>query len=101
MPLLGFVVVALLAIAVYLTSNRRSRTEEPRAVALPSPPIAWTKDVAVDSASPSERIELAGRLRLVGDARSIALLEAALADESNPDVREAVWRALLAIRMRE
>ncbi len=98
MPFIGFAVVVILALAVYGVSARRHRNEQPQLVALDRPPLLWTKEAAADAGSPRERLALAARLGLVGDGRSIAILEHALADETDAEVRDAIWRALLTLR---
>jgi hypothetical protein len=99
--LLGFVVIIALATAVYAVANRRSPSERPSAAALPSPPIVWTKEISLGAGTSGERIALVERLKLVGDERSMEILERALSDETDDDVRAVIWRALLELRTHE
>lgn len=101
MALLGFAIVVLLALAVYAVSTRRPASEEPSVTALPSPPALWATAISPDATLPSERIALVRRLQLIADARSTEVLERALAEESDDEVRSAIWRALLELRTHE
>ncbi len=101
MPLLGILVVVLLALAVYLRAARPPMAiESSDAIALHAPELSWTKRVVGDAPVPDarERIAIVSRLALLGSAWSVGVLEAALADEYDAAVRDAIWRALLALR---
>ncbi|HEY9085654.1 MAG TPA: hypothetical protein VIN40_06930 [Candidatus Tyrphobacter sp.] len=101
MPLIGILVVVLLALAVYLRSSRRPiAIESSGAIPLSPPDLMWTRRVVGDAPVPKaqERIAIVGRLALLGNAWSAGVLEDALADEYDATVRDAIWRALLALR---
>lgn len=98
-PILGFAVIALLVVSVYLVGRRRAPGSA-QATALPTPCVSWTASVGeIDaSAQPQERIALLERLGVVGSAWCVDVLERALEDEHDARVRDAAWRTLLALR---
>lgn len=104
MPLLGILVVVLLALVVYLrASPPLPAIESTGAIPLHPPQLTWTKRVVGDAPVPDarERIAIVSRLALLGNAWSADVLEEALTNEYDAAVRDAVWRALLAMRQED
>jgi hypothetical protein len=69
------------------------------------PPVAvsdWTTDVIGDDRrlDAAERVDIVERLAMIGQPWCIDTLEAALAQERDAQVRDAVERALLVMRAR-
>jgi hypothetical protein len=97
--LLGIAAVVALAASVYAVTSHRAGARV--AVASPSPlppPASWTLRVTQRALDAAERIEVAERLCLFGDAWSVAILDAALEEEHDARVREAIWQGLLRLR---
>ena len=104
MPLIGILIVLLLALAVYVrATNRTIAIESSNAIPLRPPELTWTRRVVGDVPPPDarERLAIVSRLALLANAWSIEILEEALGDEYDATVRDAIWRALLAIRASE
>jgi hypothetical protein len=81
----GLRAAALLALGEDRTSLATTTTE-------------WTAGIVDAGAAVEERLALVRRLRLLGNAESIARLEAALEKEEELSVRSAAWDALLSLR---
>jgi hypothetical protein len=99
MPILGFAAIALLVLSVYLVARRRAPAPV-EAIPLPPPRSSWTVNIGASDAipQPQERIALVERLGVVGSAWCVDVLERVLEDEHDARVRDAAWRALLALR---
>jgi hypothetical protein len=100
--LLGFIAVALLATSVVFVSRRRDARAAVAnaAIALPASQASWTTRVNDDGVpvSAAQRVGMVERLAVLGSAWSVGVLEAALDDEPDAAVRDAIWRALIAVR---
>ncbi len=104
MPLIGFLAVLLLAASVYVAAERRAAQEAAAAaIALEAPRARWTARILGDVTpiDVEERTAIVVRLGIVGSEWAIATLEAALADEPDARVREAVWQTLVAARTQD
>lgn len=97
MPLAGILAVIALAICVYAIARRRDSATHVRsdAMPLPAPSVSWTARVGAESADAAARLAIVQRLGIVGTDWCIEVLEAALDDEPDGVVRDAIWRALL------
>ena len=104
MPLVGFLAILLLAAGVYIAAERRRAAQETAAaIALQSPSATWTAAILGD-ATPvdvDDRVAIVERLGIVGSPWVHVVLEDALADEPEPEVREAIWRVLVTARTDE
>lgn len=104
MAILGLLAVVALALVVYVRASRRAiRLPSPQTAALHPPALRWTQRVTGKAPLPDarERMAIARRLELLGGAWSATVLEEALADEYDAEVRGAIWHALLAVRRAE
>ncbi len=101
-PILGIAVVLSLAGAVVFLTARRVKEQPAALAAMPLPPPAsWTVRFREGSAGARERIAMAERLGVVGDAWSVDALERALETEHDAHVRDAIWYVLLRLRSGE
>lgn len=100
MPLLGVLIVVLLACGVYAIAGRRAAPARGESAATPllRPQASWPARVGKGEPSAAERIAIVRRLGIVGSDWCVEVLEAALDDEHDADVRDAIWRALLELR---
>ncbi len=105
MPLIGVLVILLLAAAVYVAAERHRAAREAAAsaIALYPPSASWTAMILADTAAldAQERRAIVARLGVVASTWATAVLEAALADEPDARVREAIWQTLIAVRTDE